>query len=68
MSIFLLSVGGCVLVCMVPGCIKLVRERKNNHKKEILTVPKDVEKSLNAVNKRKKRDVEKKAFSHIFRD
>lgn len=60
--------GGCVLVCMVPGCIKLVRERKNNHKKEILTVPKDVEKSLNAVNKRKKRDVEKKAFSHILRD
>ena len=60
--------GACVLVCMVPGCIKLVRERKDNHKKETLTIPKDVEKSLNALNKRKKKDVEKKAFSHILRD
>ena len=60
--------GACVLVCMVPGCIKLVRERKDNHKKETLSVPKDVEKSLNAVNKRKKRNVEKEVFSHILRD
>lgn len=58
--------GACVLVCMVPGCIKLTRERKDTGRKETVTIPKDVEKLLRALNKRKKRDLGKKVFEHIL--
>jgi len=55
--------GGCVLLCMVPGCIKLVRVRKDTGQKETLTIPRDVEKSLRALNKRKKLDVGRNVFA-----
>lgn len=60
--------GACVLVCMVPGCIILTRERKDTGRKETLTTPKDVEKSLSALNKRKKLDVGRKVFAHIIEE
>ncbi len=58
--------GACVLVCMVPGCIKLIRERKDTGRKEAVTTPKDVEKLLAALNIKKKRDVGRKVFEHIL--
>ena len=60
--------GGCVLVCMVPGCIQLTRTRNETGKQEVLSTPKEVEKSLRALNKRKKQKAGKIAFVDMLKD
>ncbi|MHA2330956.1 MAG: hypothetical protein ACXAEU_02930 [Candidatus Hodarchaeales archaeon] len=47
--------GSCVLLCMVPGCIKLTRTRSKTGKIEVLTTPKEVIKSIGAENSKKRR-------------
>lgn len=46
--------GGCVRVCMVPGCITLIRRRKSTGRLENSSTPLDTQKIDAAENARKK--------------
>ncbi|MHA2233453.1 MAG: ATP-binding protein [Candidatus Hodarchaeales archaeon] len=46
--------GGCVRVCMVPGCITLTRRRKSTGRLENFSTPLDTQKIDAAENARKK--------------
>ena len=49
--------GSCILLCMVPGCMKLKRKRKDDGKEEILSTPEDVLLSVNADNHKKRNNL-----------
>ncbi|MFX0094695.1 MAG: hypothetical protein ACFFBD_23365 [Candidatus Hodarchaeota archaeon] len=57
-----IACAGCILLCMVPKCMKLTRIRKVTGQKEVLQTTTEVKNLINAQNSKKRQKILQEAY------